>query len=187
MANLNTVDVDLANLNIMDDDEDPLEVVGDDIAIDPEYGLCLVGRVLTDSIMNFPVPSRRVLTDSIMNFPSLKKSLGDLWHPLRRFYSKIDLKRVMDGMPWFFNRHLIEFHRLISGEEPSTVSLWTTIFLVQIHNLPVGFITEGMARQFRDFIRKLMEYDVSMVTRGISKFMQIRVVMDIRLPLKRKK
>lgn len=54
MANLNTVDVDLANLNIMDDDEDPLEVVGDDIAIDPEYGLCLVGRVLTDSIMNFP-------------------------------------------------------------------------------------------------------------------------------------
>lgn len=106
---------------------------------------------------------------------------------LFQFYSKIDLKRVMDGMPWFFNRHLIEFHRLISGEEPSTVSLWTTIFLVQIHNLPVGFITEGMARQFRDFIRKLMEYDVSMVTRGISKFMQIRVVMDIRLPLKRKK
>ncbi|MBA0818143.1 hypothetical protein Gohar_021916 [Gossypium harknessii] len=186
MANLNTVDVDLANLNIMDEEEDPLLVVGDDIAIDPEYGLCSVGRVLTDSIMNFP---------------SLKNTLADLWHPLRRvsiteiedkcilfqFYSEIDLKRVMDGMPWFFNRHLIEFHRLIRGEEPSTVPLWTTIFWVQIHNLPVGFITEGMPRQFRDFIGKLMEYDVSMVRRGISKFMWIRVVMDIRLPLKRKK
>ncbi|MBA0871919.1 hypothetical protein Goshw_002133 [Gossypium schwendimanii] len=96
MANLNTVDVDLANLNIMDEEEDPLVVVGDDIAIDPKYELCLVGRVLTDSIMNFL---------------SLKNTLADLWHPLRRvsitkiedkrilfqFYSEIDLKRVMDG------------------------------------------------------------------------------------------
>ncbi|MBA0750601.1 hypothetical protein Gogos_002007 [Gossypium gossypioides] len=97
MANLNTVDVDLANLNIMDEEEDPLVVVGDDITIDPEYGLCLVGRVFTDSIVNFP---------------SLKNTLANLWHPLRRvsiteiedkrilfrFYSEIDLKRVMDNL-----------------------------------------------------------------------------------------
>ncbi|MBA0729681.1 hypothetical protein Golax_022852 [Gossypium laxum] len=93
----------------------------------PEYGLCLVGQVLTDSIVNFP---------------SLKNTLADLWHPLRevsimeiedkyilfRFYSKIDLKRVMDGMPWFFNRHLIVFHRLIRGEDPSIDSLWIIVF-----------------------------------------------------------
>ncbi|MBA0553913.1 hypothetical protein Golob_013052 [Gossypium lobatum] len=95
------VGVDLANLNIMDEEEDPLVVLGDDISTDTEYGLCLVGRVLTDSIVNFP---------------SLKNTLADLWHPLRgvsimeieekcisfRYYSEIDLKRVMDGMPWFF-------------------------------------------------------------------------------------
>ncbi|MFQ6623646.1 hypothetical protein Gotur_003348 [Gossypium turneri] len=49
-------------------------------------------------------------------------------HILFRFYSKIDLKWVMDGMPWFFNRHLIVFHRLIRGEDPSIDSLWTTVF-----------------------------------------------------------
>ncbi|MFQ6623720.1 hypothetical protein Gotur_003518 [Gossypium turneri] len=84
----------------MDEEEDPLVVVGDDISVDPEYRLCLVGRVLTDSIVNFP---------------SLKNTLADLWHPLRgvsimeiedkrilfQFYSEIDLKRVMDDMPWF--------------------------------------------------------------------------------------
>ncbi|MBA0674859.1 hypothetical protein Goari_016431, partial [Gossypium aridum] len=98
MANLNMVGVDLANLNIMDEEEDPLVVVGDDISVDPEYRLCLVGLVLTNSIVNFP---------------SLKNTLADLWHPLRgvsimeiedkriffQFYSEIDLKRVMDDMP----------------------------------------------------------------------------------------
>ncbi|MBA0817421.1 hypothetical protein Gohar_021930 [Gossypium harknessii] len=172
MANLSMVGADLANLNIMDEEEDPLVVIGDDISADIEYGLCLVGRVLTDSIVNFP---------------SLKNTLADLWHPLRgvsimeiedkrilfRYYSEIDLKRVMDGMPWFFNRHLIVFHTLIRGEDPFTIPLWITVFWVQIHNLPVGFITEGMARQFRDFIGKFMKYDASMVTRGISKYMRI--------------
>ncbi|MBA0548731.1 hypothetical protein Golob_019813 [Gossypium lobatum] len=151
MANLNMVGVDLANLNIMDEEEDPLVVVGDDISVDPEYRLCLVGRVLTNSIVNFP---------------SLKNTLADLWHPLRgvsimeiedkriffRFYSEIDLKRVMDDMPWFFNRHLIVFHRLIRGEDPSIVLLWTTVFWVRTNNLLARLITEGMARQLGDFI-----------------------------------
>ncbi|PPR92145.1 hypothetical protein GOBAR_AA28527 [Gossypium barbadense] len=38
------------------------------------------------------------------------------------------------------------------GENPSTVSLWATVFWAQIHNLPSGFITEGMTRQLGDFI-----------------------------------
>ncbi|MBA0874276.1 hypothetical protein Goshw_014474 [Gossypium schwendimanii] len=96
MANLNIVGADLANLNIMDEEKDLLVVVGGDIVADPEYGLCLVGRVLTDSIVNFP---------------SLKNNMVDLWHLLRgvsitkiedkhilfQFYSEIDLNRVMDG------------------------------------------------------------------------------------------
>ncbi|MBA0730284.1 hypothetical protein Golax_020588 [Gossypium laxum] len=131
------VGVDLANLNIMDEEEDPLVVIEDDISADTEYGLCLVGRVFTDSIVNFL---------------SLKNTLADLWHPLRgvsimeiedkcilfRYYSEIDLKRVMD------------------------VPLGNTIFWVLIHNLPVGFIMEGMVRQFGYFIGKFMKYDASM-------------------------
>ncbi|MBA0859488.1 hypothetical protein Goshw_007374 [Gossypium schwendimanii] len=79
----------------MDEEEDPMVVVGDNIAVDSGSGLCLVGQVLTDSIVNFP---------------SLKNTLADLWDPLRgvsitenedkrivfRFYSEIDLNRVMD-------------------------------------------------------------------------------------------
>ncbi|XP_017628694.1 uncharacterized protein At4g02000-like [Gossypium arboreum] len=186
MGDSNMVDDGLANLNIMDDEEEPLVVVGANIATGQLYDLCLVGRVLKDSVVNFP---------SVKNTPT------DLWHPLRgvaiselegkrilfKFYSEVDLNRVMDGMPWFFNRHLIIFHRLIEGEDPITVSLWETVFWVQIHNLPVGVVTEGMTRQFGDFIGKFLEYDTSMVLRGVSRFMRIKVLLDTRSPLKRKK
>ncbi|KAH1096826.1 hypothetical protein J1N35_013747 [Gossypium stocksii] len=179
MGNINTVDEDLANLNITDEEEDPMMVLGNDITIVQLYELCLVGRVLMDSVVNFP---------------SLKYTLADLWHPLRgvtitemedkrilfKFYSEIDLKQLLDGMRRFFNRHLIIFHILIEKEEPNIVPLWDTVFWVQIHNLSIGFITEGMARQFGDFIGRFVEYDASMVTKGISKFMRVQVLIDTR-------
>lgn len=90
-------------------------------------------------------------------------------------------------MPWFFNRNLIVFHQLVRGEDPSIVLLWETVFWVQIHNLPNGFMTEGMARQIGDFISRFLEYDTSLVTKGFGQYMRIRVSIDVRLPLKRKK
>ncbi|KAG8488555.1 hypothetical protein CXB51_016297 [Gossypium anomalum] len=186
MTNDNTMVEDLATLNIMDEEEVPLVLLGDADEVKYLYDLCLVVRVLTDSVVHFP---------------ALKNTLGDLWHPLRgvsimeledkqilfMFYCEIDLQRVVDGMPWFFNRHLIVFHKLVQGEEPSVVPLWETVFWVQVHNLPSGFMTEGMARQIGDFIGRFLEYDTSLVTRGFGQYMRIRVSIDVRLPLKRKK
>ncbi|MBA0754765.1 hypothetical protein Gogos_021980 [Gossypium gossypioides] len=160
------VGADLANLNIMDEEEDTLVVVGDDMSADPEYGLCLV---------------RRVLTDSIVNFPSLKNTLADLWHPLRgvsiieieekhilfQFYSKIDLKRVTDGMPWFFNRHLIVFHRLIRGEDPSTDSLRTTKFLPSTINIKVSASGFWLKPISKGYAKKGKAIDEQMAHRGI--------------------
>ncbi|KAA3460219.1 nucleolin-like [Gossypium australe] len=176
MDDINLVDTDLANLNIADEEDEPMLILD----------LCFVGRVLTDSVVHFP---------------ALKNTLADLWHPLRgvtitelenkrilfRFYSEVDMERVIDGIPWFFNRHLIILHRLTSGDEPNAVPLWETIFWVQVHNIPIGFFTEGMVKQIGDFIGKFVEYDTSMVIRGIVQFMRIKVLIDTRYPLRRKK
>ncbi|KAH1108734.1 hypothetical protein J1N35_012502 [Gossypium stocksii] len=186
MENMEEVNTDLANLNITDEEEDPMVVLGDDSADAHLYDLCLVGRVLTDSVVNFP---------------SLRNTLADLWHPLKgvsitvledkrilfRFYCEIDLNRVLEGIPWFFNRYLIIFSRLMEGDDPNTVPLWETAFWIQIHSLPSGFMSDRTARQFGDFIGKFMEYDTNLVTRGVSKFMCIRVLIDVRLLLKRRK
>lgn len=63
-----------------------------------EYNLCLVGRVLMDSVVHFS---------------SMRNILAELWHLLEgifiteieekrvmfRFYNEIDMKKVMDGIP----------------------------------------------------------------------------------------
>lgn len=103
------------------------------------------------------------------------------------FFCHMDLKRVCDGMPWTFNRHLIIFHKMGQGEDPLQFPLIYSAFWVQIHNLPLGFISEGIARQFGNFIGTFLEYYASLIARGVSRFMRIRVRIDVRLPLKHKK
>lgn len=73
---------------------------------DDEFWFCLVGMVVTNGSIHFP---------------SLKNVLSELWHPLEglttmkiedkwllfRFYNKVDLRRMLNGTPWVFNRHLL--------------------------------------------------------------------------------
>lgn len=47
--------------------------------------------------------------------------------------------------------------------------------------------TEQMARQFGAFIGEFVEYDAKAVAAGLRTFMRVRVLVDIRQPLKRKK
>ncbi|KAH1113985.1 hypothetical protein J1N35_007363 [Gossypium stocksii] len=108
---------ELANLNIYKIEDIPVRSVEEEVGFDEDYNLCLVGQLLTESVVHFP---------------SLRNTLVDLWHPfgaisitdigekrvMFRFSYMIDLKWVMDGMPWFFNRHLIIFHKMEKGEDP---------------------------------------------------------------------
>lgn len=48
-------------------------------------------------------------------------------------------------------------------------------------------MSEGMARQLGNFIGRFLEYDTTIVTRGIKKFMRVRVCLNVRSPLKRRK
>ncbi|KAH1122608.1 hypothetical protein J1N35_005768 [Gossypium stocksii] len=58
---------------------------------------------------------------------------------------------------------------------------------MQIHDLPLGSMSEGMARQIGNFIEEFLDYDAKILTKGFRKIMCIRVCLDVRNPLKRKK
>ncbi|MBA0672213.1 hypothetical protein Goklo_000004 [Gossypium klotzschianum] len=73
------------------------------------------------------------------------------------------------------------------SEDPLEVDLLYTEFWVQIYNLPPGFFTEAIARQFGDFIGAFVEYDVKAIMAGLRNYMRIRVKVDIRKSLKRRK
>ncbi|MBA0600223.1 hypothetical protein Gorai_006418, partial [Gossypium raimondii] len=48
------------------------------------------------------------------------------------------------------------------------------IDLKRIYNLPMGFMSKGMAYQFGNFIDTLMEYDTTSISKGIDRFLRIR-------------
>ncbi|MBA0753340.1 hypothetical protein Gogos_021873, partial [Gossypium gossypioides] len=148
--------------------------------------LCLVGRCLTDSVVHFP---------------SLRNTLADLWHPiggiyiteigekryLFQFFHEVDIDRVVAGIPWFFNNHLLILQKVPVGGNPAVVELNHTEFWIQVHDLPSGLMSASMAKQFGDFCGRFIEYDTSILTLGIQHYMRIRVCLNVAAPLKRKK
>ncbi|KAG8473252.1 hypothetical protein CXB51_035234 [Gossypium anomalum] len=104
---------DLANLSIGDKEEDLLLEQDEEEGYENDFYMCLVGKILTNGIVHFP---------------SMRNVLAELWHligieekrTLFLFYNELDLKRVIDSMPWFFNRHLIISHRLEKMEGSNT-------------------------------------------------------------------
>ena len=101
-----------------------------------QYELCLVGRFLTDHIINLLGlwrPGRGVRIQSIDH----ERFLVQFFHP-------VDIERVLEGAPWTFNNHLMVAHRLRQGESPTEVHLFSVFFFfffVQVHNIPIGFMS----------------------------------------------
>lgn len=91
---------EMANLNIANNEEDPVCDQEDEEDINDEFRLCLVGNVVTNSAVHSP---------------SMRTVFAKLPHPIEgisiteiedkiilfRFYNELDLRRVIDGTPWF--------------------------------------------------------------------------------------
>ncbi|MBA0617918.1 hypothetical protein Godav_027328 [Gossypium davidsonii] len=145
----------MENLNLLDEEEEAFQE--NKGAVGCVHQLYLVGRC----------------RDSVVPFPSLCNTMADLWHPLGgiciteigekrylfQFFHKVDIDRVVAGIPWFFNNHLLILQTVPVGSNPA----------------------------FGDFCGKFIECDTSIPTLGIHHYLRIRVCLNIVAPLKRKK
>ncbi|MBA0554311.1 hypothetical protein Golob_013424 [Gossypium lobatum] len=109
---------ELANLNLADEEEDPVQGQEDDEENEEDFSLCMVGRVLTDSVVHFS---------------SMRNILAELWHLIEwvtiskienkilfHFYNKIDLKRVLDDV----RNPLKRKKHIIFGKDKSTYAIF---------------------------------------------------------------
>lgn len=151
-----------------------------------DYNLCLVGTVLTDHPVNFLVMKHRMA--SIWR-PGRGISVKDLGAKLILFcfFHQHDLRWVMDGGPWTFDSHLLMLHELRVGEEPTDAPLCFVPFWIQVHDLPVAFFTETVGKAHGDFIGSFLSYDVKNRKSVDRPYMRLRVLVDVRLPLKKGK
>ncbi|KAH1083205.1 hypothetical protein J1N35_022966 [Gossypium stocksii] len=110
------------NLNIDEDEEIPVRFTEEDVDFVEDYSWCLVGQVLTESIVHFM---------------SMRNTLANLWHPLRgisitnigdkrglfRFYNEIDFKKVRAQRGFLLLRLTMEDQEMEFG--------WDSCLIVQ--------------------------------------------------------
>lgn len=181
------VEGELAGLSLEDGEEEVAVSLGAPVAVEGEsVKNCFVGSFLTNSVILFQ---------------SMRATPANVWHPIGgititdlsggryffRLYHNVDANRIEPGGPWTFNSHLLILHRLQNDEDPKTVPLFTVNFWVLIKELPIGFANESLAVQMGNFVGKFLDFDRQAVQLGFTGVLRVRVAVDIRKLLRRKK
>lgn len=71
------------------------------------------------------------------------------------------------------------------GENPPEILLFNVSFSVQIHNLPMGFMSERVGQNIGNYLGKFLEYNEKNSVDSRRPFMHICVLIDVRKPLKK--
>ncbi|KAJ8754033.1 hypothetical protein K2173_001931 [Erythroxylum novogranatense] len=121
----------------------------------------------------------RLLTEKIINFPIFKQIIASIWRRVKGMMIK-DLGNNN------YQQQILLLRRLQPMENPRQVELVRLELWVQIHNIPSGFMSEKLAVDAGNYIGEYLESDSRNSSLIWRDFMRIRVLMDIRQPLKRK-
>ncbi|XP_074347294.1 uncharacterized protein LOC141686139 [Apium graveolens] len=127
--------------------------------------------------------------------------MADIWKPamginikvltpglfLFQFYHKDDMNWMMNNGPWSFDNALLVTNIIPVGGDPMKVSLNIVEFWIQMYDLPSGYMSELVGKQLGNFFESFVSYDLSNNTSIWREYMRIRIMVDVCLPLKRKK
>ncbi|MBA0718301.1 hypothetical protein Golax_006056 [Gossypium laxum] len=99
----------------------------------------------------------------------------------------MDMERVLKGLPWTFNNHLLILCKLKRSEDPLKIPLVYVPFWVQIHNVLVDLFSKSLAIVLDNLTGVFLKYDGSNLGKENRNYMRVRVQIDVRKPLRRKK
>ncbi|KAJ0089496.1 hypothetical protein Patl1_14179 [Pistacia atlantica] len=104
---------------------------------------------------------------------------------LPEFQNVTDLQKVLNGLPWSFDRALIAIQR-VDSSTPSNTSCFThEPFWVQLHNMPFTAMNDDYGVQLASAIGKVLEVDVGANGLGWGSFLRVKVEVELTKPLVR--
>lgn len=176
----------MAKLGIEDEENEAFTLEGDVDESVNRYELCLVGRLMTEKNVNVR---------------AMKSKIADVWRPamglnikdmenglfLFQFYRKEDMQWVLKGGPWSFDNAMLALEKVEAGENPANIKPWFINIWIQLYNLPVGYMLEAVGKQLGNCFGEYMEYDAKNNSSIWREYMRVRIKIDARKPLKRRK
>lgn len=142
----------------------------------------------------------RFISEGNIDFQAMQQTLAALWKPSRgvyiknldvnlflfQFYHEVDVKRVMEGNPWSFNRRALIMSRLKEGENPCSVSLKAIDLGVQVYDRKPWFMSERILKEIDNYIGKFVASAPSNFVGIWREYLRVRVNIDVIKPLKRR-
>ena len=98
---------------------------------------------------------------------------------LFRFFFHLVVQRILKGRPWSFDKHLLILGVIKEGANPTTIPLFLVPFWIQMHNLPLGFMSQEVGQSIGNYIGTFLEYDEKNSSNLLRSFRHIRVLMDV--------
>lgn len=103
-----------------------------------------------------------------------------------QFYPEIDGRRVIDGIPWSFNRRALLIARLQEDVNPRCIPLNTIDLWVQIYDMQPGFMSEKVIMEIGNQIGVFVSSCPNNYKGVWRDYMRIRVTIDVTKSLKRR-
>lgn len=94
---------------------------------------------------------------------------------------------VAKGGLWTFDNVMLAMEHVAAYDDPVKVLLWFVNIWIQIHDLPMGFMTEVVGKQLGNFFGEFLEYDSKNNTSIWHECMRVKIRLDVRKPLKKRK
>lgn len=102
---------------------------------------------------------------------------------LFQFYHEVNVKRVMEGCPWSFNRRALVMRRLKDGENPSSVELNFMDLWIQLYDIKIGFMTERLITEVGNNFGKFVASCPTNFNGVWREYFHVRVTIDVTKPL----
>ena len=130
----------------------------------------------------------------------MQQTLASLWRPgksvyikeletnryLFQFYHELDIKRVIEGSHWSFNRKTLSISRMQKEGNPRDVPLNFLDIWVQVYDLHTGFMSSRVLKAVGDYIGTFLELCSKNFMGVWREYMRIRVRIDLSKPLTRR-
>lgn len=75
---------------------------------------------------------------------------------------------------------------ILEGMVPAEVPLFQIPFWVQVHNIPIGFMSEAIGKHIGNTVGSFLKYDAKNSSDFWRLYMRVRILLDVRKPLMKK-
>lgn len=88
-------------------------------------------------------------------------SIDEILHQkfLFQFRHKADIRRIVEGGLWAYDNHLLVYEKVQPREDLGMVTLDKVVLWVQVHEVPLGYMSEVAAKGIAEKLEVLLEID----------------------------